>query len=74
MVKLSFRIRTRSGTPADSVTIQAQNRETAERRLRQMYLDCEILECRSGPAAAAAASSCDGGEKCDLKARATARR
>lgn len=47
MQKFNFRIRTRSGTPVDSVTIQAQDREAAERRLRQMYLGCEILECQA---------------------------
>lgn len=57
MQKFNFRIRTRSGTPVDSVIIQAQDREAAERRLRQMYLGCEVLECQEieGPGEAAPA-------------------
>lgn len=55
MTKYTFRIRTRTGTPVDSVTLQAQDREAAERRLRQMYLGCEILECQEIESAAEAA-------------------
>ena len=41
-----FRIRTRSGTPVENLTIQALNQGQAEQRLQQMYPYCEIVECR----------------------------
>ncbi|MEO1766889.1 hypothetical protein [Thiobacter aerophilum] len=46
MTKFEFAIRTRAGQRVDRIVIQAQDRETAKRRLRQMYHHCEILECR----------------------------
>jgi len=51
MTKYEFNIRTRSGQRVDKITIQAQDRETAERRLNQMYPNCEILECGESSAA-----------------------
>jgi hypothetical protein len=45
VTKYEFSIRTRNGQRVDKITIQAQDRETAERRLQQMYTHCEILEC-----------------------------
>ena len=45
MNKYEFNIRTRNGQRVDKITIQAVDRETAEQRLRQMYMQCEILEC-----------------------------
>lgn len=50
MTKYEFSIRTRGGQRVDKITIQAQDRETAERRLQQMYMHCEILECRESAA------------------------
>ncbi len=41
-----FRIRTRSGTPVENLTIQALNQGQAEQRLQQMYPYCDIVECR----------------------------
>ncbi|MEJ5210621.1 MAG: hypothetical protein WHV61_04215 [Burkholderiales bacterium] len=49
MTKFEFAIRTRGGQRVDRIVIQARDRESAERRLRQMYLHCEILECRESP-------------------------
>jgi hypothetical protein len=46
MIKFAVRIRTRSGTPVDNLVIQARDRNEAERRITQMYLHCEILECK----------------------------
>ena len=46
MIKFGFHIRTRSGQKVDNIVIQAVSRVEAERRLRQMYQHCEILECR----------------------------
>ncbi|MGH8672171.1 MAG: hypothetical protein ACREUA_09115 [Burkholderiales bacterium] len=45
MTKYSFRIKTRSGLTVDHLRIQAADRGEAERRLKQMYHHCEVLEC-----------------------------
>ena len=47
--RYGFTIRTRGGQRVDNLSILAPTQEDAERRLRQMYLQCEILECRSQP-------------------------
>jgi hypothetical protein len=55
--KHSFRIRTRSGAIVDNLLIFGRDEQDAERKLRQIYLGCEILEAkrllvqppRSGP-------------------------
>lgn len=52
-MKYGFRIRTRSGAIVDNLMIFGRDGSEAERKLRQMYLGCEILETRnvaSGPA------------------------
>jgi hypothetical protein len=46
LIKYAIRIRTRGGLPVDNLVIQARDRNEAERRINQMYLHCEILECR----------------------------
>ena len=46
MIKYGFKIKTRGGTFVDGLTIAARDRADAERKLGQMYLQCEILECR----------------------------
>jgi len=43
--KFSFSLKTRDGQSVDNIVISACNREEAERRLRQMYLHCEITQC-----------------------------
>jgi hypothetical protein len=50
MNKYEFSIKTRNGQRVDKLTIQAMDRPTAENRLRQMYMNCEILECEEKPA------------------------
>jgi hypothetical protein len=47
MIRYGFNIRTRSGQRVDNICIMAPSREDAERRLRQMYRDCEVLACHS---------------------------
>jgi hypothetical protein len=55
--KYAFRIRTRSGVVVDNLLIFGRDEPDAERKLRQIYLGCEILETkrllvqapRSGP-------------------------
>lgn len=46
MIRYGFTIRTRLGQRVDNVSIIAGSQRDAERRLRQMYVQCEILECR----------------------------
>ena len=42
--KFGFRVRTRHGLIVESLTIQGRDEADAERKLRQMYLHCQILE------------------------------
>jgi len=44
-VKFGFRIRTRVGVIVDNLTIHGRDAAEAQRKLRQVYRDCEILEC-----------------------------
>jgi hypothetical protein len=46
MIRYGFQIRTKTGQRVDNISIIAASQPDAERRLRQMYLACEILECR----------------------------
>jgi hypothetical protein len=46
MVRYGFNIRTKAGQRVDNIQIMAANAGDAERRLRQMYLQCEIIERR----------------------------
>ncbi|HEX6138619.1 MAG TPA: hypothetical protein VF059_13270 [Casimicrobiaceae bacterium] len=46
MIRYGFTIRTRTGQRIENVSIIAGSQSDAERRLRQMYMQCEILECR----------------------------
>lgn len=46
MVRYGFNIRTRTGQRVDNISIMAGTQADAERRLRQMYLQCEIIDCR----------------------------
>jgi hypothetical protein len=43
--KFAFSLKTRDGQTVDNIVITARDRETAERRLRQMYIHCEITQC-----------------------------
>ncbi|MBL0209082.1 MAG: hypothetical protein IPP84_14390 [Propionivibrio sp.] len=44
--KYGFRIRTRSGAVVDNLLIFGKDEMDAERKLRQIYLGCEIIEAR----------------------------
>ena len=46
MIRYGFSIRTRTGQRVDNISIMAGSLADAERRLRQMYLQCEIVDCR----------------------------
>ena len=47
--KFGFRIRTRSGAVVDNLMILGCDASDAERKLRQIYVGCEILEARCFP-------------------------
>lgn len=51
MNKYGFRIRTRGGMTVENLVVQARDREEAERKLRQIYHHCEILDCSEVSAA-----------------------
>ena len=46
MQKFSFRIQTRSGLTVENLLIHAADQAEAERRLRQMYMYCKIMESK----------------------------
>ena len=46
LIKFGLKIRTRSGLPVDNLVVQARDQADAERKITQMYMHCEILECR----------------------------
>ena len=46
MIKFGFKIKTRSGTVVDNLMFAARDRVDAERKVTQIYHQCEILECR----------------------------
>ncbi len=46
MIRYGFNIRTKTGQRVDNIQILAASLPDAERRLRQMYLQCEIVELR----------------------------
>jgi hypothetical protein len=46
MTRYGFTIKTRQGQRVDSIQIMAGSAAEAERRLRQMYQHCQILERR----------------------------
>ncbi|HMM55720.1 MAG TPA: hypothetical protein PKC23_11965 [Candidatus Desulfobacillus sp.] len=62
MHKFAFRIRTRAGPVVDKLLIPGRDAEEAERKLRQIYRDCEILSREARQPAARAA---DGREIMD---------
>lgn len=56
--KYGFRIRTRVGLVVDNLLIPGRDAADAERKLRQIYRDCEILDRSSQrPATKAAPAS-----------------
>lgn len=46
MIRYGFNIRTRTGQRVDNISIMAGSLADAERRLRQMYVQCEIVDHR----------------------------
>ena len=46
MTKFGFRIQTRGGSVVDNLVIHGRDREEAERKLRQVYHHCTVLETK----------------------------
>jgi hypothetical protein len=46
MHKFGFKIRTRNGMLVENLMVQARDRAEAERRINQVYHQCEIIECQ----------------------------
>lgn len=46
VAKYVFRIRTRSGVVVENLSIFGQCEEDANRKLRQIYNGCEVLDCQ----------------------------
>lgn len=51
MTKYAFRIRTRGGLIVDKLLIHGRDENDAERKLRQMYQHCRVLQCTVHPPA-----------------------
>lgn len=45
LTKYGFRIRTRVGLVINNLMIHGRDPAEAHRKLRQMYRDCEVIEC-----------------------------
>jgi hypothetical protein len=45
VIRYGFNIKTRHGQRVENIMIMAATQGDAERRLRQMYHHCEIVEC-----------------------------
>jgi hypothetical protein len=46
MNKYSFKVRARTGMVVENLMVQGRDRAEAERKIEQVYRNCEILECR----------------------------
>ena len=49
MQKFGFAIKTREGQMVESLFIAGQNQADAERKLRQMYFNCQVVRCSTAP-------------------------
>ena len=47
MIRFGFNIKTRTGQRVENISIVAGSQRDAERRLRQIYHHCEIIECNA---------------------------
>ena len=46
MFKYTFRIRARTGMLVENLNVYGRDRAEAEKKLEQVYRNCEILDCR----------------------------
>jgi hypothetical protein len=47
MLKFDFSVKTRDGQRVESIQIYGKDLTDAERKLRQMYHHCEVMQCRT---------------------------
>ena len=47
MLKFDFSVKTRDGQKIESIHIQGKDVMDAERKLRQMYRNCEVMHCKA---------------------------
>lgn len=47
MLKFDFSVNTRDGQKVESIQIYGKDFPDAERKLRQMYQHCEVLNCKT---------------------------
>jgi hypothetical protein len=47
MLKFDFSLKTRDGQKIESVLIHGKDLQDAERKLRQMYHYCEVMNCKT---------------------------
>ncbi len=47
MLKFEFSVRTRDGQKIESIMIHGKDLPDAERKLRQMYHHCEVMNCNT---------------------------
>lgn len=47
MLKFDFSVKTRDGQKVESIQIYGKDLPDAERKLRQMYHHCEVMQCRT---------------------------
>ena len=59
MMKFGFKIRTRSGLVVDNLLIPGKDQADAERKLNQIYRNCEILETKTVQQASAREETMD---------------
>jgi len=45
--KFDFSVTTRDGQKVESIQIYGKDLPDAERKLRQMYINCEVTQCRT---------------------------
>lgn len=47
MLKFNFSVKTRDGQNVDGIQIYGKDLEDAERKLRQMYRNCEVMQYKT---------------------------
>ncbi|MCE5180859.1 MAG: hypothetical protein LLG15_03570 [Betaproteobacteria bacterium] len=47
MQKFDFSLRTRDGQKVDHILIAGKDQQDAERKLNQMYRNCQVMRCES---------------------------
>lgn len=59
MLKFDFSLTTRDGQKVEGIQLYGRDMADAERKLRQMYMHCEITQCRTVETSSRAAQTSD---------------